>query len=156
MEFERYSMRVAQKPVVLDADRPSKALPTAMLLAQPNKDSRAELLQRVSAPITCLVLIMLAIPLGFVNPRAGASANLIIGLLIFFTYTNLTGLAEGSVRQGKVSFAMAWWPLHLFVALCVLVMFAWRLNVNHPWHPRTRWNAFKRGNAAAGAAKAAA
>jgi lipopolysaccharide export LptBFGC system permease protein LptF len=59
------------------------------------------------------VLILLAIPLGFVNPRAGSSANLIIALLIFFSYNNFVKLVEASVRQGKTAFAVSWWPLHL-------------------------------------------
>ena len=151
MEFERYSMRVASKAVALDAERPSKALPTATLLANPTPDTRAELLLRVSAPITCLMLILLAVPLGFVNPRAGAASNLIIALLIFITYNSLVGVAEGVVRQGKVAFVMGWWPLHLFAACCVVGMFAWRLNVNHPWHPHSRWNAIKRRGATASA-----
>ena len=144
MEFERYSMRVANKAAVLSLDTPTDALPTELLLAQPNRQTRAELLRRLSAPITCLLLILLAIPLGFVNPRAGSSANLIIALLIFFTYNNMTRLAENSVRQGKISFAAGWWPLHLLIALCVLGLFLWRLNVNHRYHPRVLLAAYKR------------
>jgi lipopolysaccharide export system permease protein len=53
-------------------------------------------------------------------------------------------MAEASVKQGRISFAMAWWPLHLIAALTVLALFAWRLNVNHPYHPLVRWNAWKR------------
>ncbi|MFP5390270.1 MAG: LPS export ABC transporter permease LptF [Gammaproteobacteria bacterium] len=151
MEFERYSMRVATRVAELNLDKPSKAWPTEMLLAQPSRDTRAELLYRISDPITCLLLIVLAIPLGFVNPRAGSSANLIVAVLIFFTYNNLVRMMEASVRQGKIGFASAWWPLHLIVALCVLGMFAWRLNVNHPYHPRTLWSAWKRGDVKASA-----
>jgi lipopolysaccharide export LptBFGC system permease protein LptF len=91
-----------------------------------------------------VILMLLAIPLGFVNPRAGSSANLIMALLIFFTYNNLTKLVENSVKQSKLSFAVAWWPLHLFALLTVLALFAWRLNVNHRWHPAVLWSAFKR------------
>ena len=90
------------------------------------------------------MLILLAIPLGFVNPRAGSSANLILALLIFFTYNNLVKMSEASVKQGKVEFAMAWWPLHLVVSLIVLGLFAWRLNVNHHYHPLVLINAWKR------------
>ena len=39
---------------------------------------------------------------------------------------------------------MAWWPLHLLAALAVLALFAWRLNVNHRWHPLVLINAWKR------------
>ena len=47
----------------------------------------------------------------------------------------MTRLAENSVRQGRLSFAAGWWPLHALAALCVLGLFAWRLNVNHRYHP---------------------
>jgi lipopolysaccharide export system permease protein len=117
---------------------------TPALLAVKNQYTMAELLYRISAPIMAVILMLLAIPLGFVNPRAGSSANLILALLIFFTYSNLTKLAEASVKQGKLGFGMAWWPLHLAALLTVVGLFAWRLNVNHRYHPLVLWNAFKR------------
>lgn len=144
MEFERYSMRVATKVPVLGTDVPLDAQPTAMLLAVDNQYTRSELLSRISSPIVCLVLVLLAIPLGFVNPRAGSSANLILALLIFFTYNNLVKMVEATVKKDKLDFALAWWPLHLVVALIVLLLFAWRLNVNHRYHPLVRINAWKR------------
>ena len=144
MEFERYSMRVATKVPVLGTDVPLDAQPTAMLLAVDNQYTRSELLSRISSPIVCLVLLLLAIPLGFVNPRAGSSANLILALLIFFTYNNLVKMVEATVKKDKLDFALAWWPLHLAVALIVLLLFAWRLNVNHRYHPLVRINAWKR------------
>jgi len=144
MEFERYSMRVATKVPVLGTDVPLDAQPTAMLLAVDNQYTRSELLSRISSPIVCLILVLLAIPLGFVNPRAGSSANLILALLIFFTYNNLVKMVEASVKKDKLDFALAWWPLHLVVAIVVVALFAWRLNVNHRWHPLVWLNAWKR------------
>ncbi|MCC2962482.1 LPS export ABC transporter permease LptF [Massilia sp. IC2-278] len=144
MEFERYSMRVATKVPVLGTDVPLDAQSTAMLLAVKNQYTRSELLSRISSPIVCLVLVLLAIPLGFVNPRAGSSANLILALLIFFTYNNLVKMVEATVKKDKLDFALAWWPLHLVVALIVVMLFAWRLNVNHRYHPLVWLNAWKR------------
>ena len=144
MEFERYSMRVATKVPVLGTDVPLDALPMSALLAVKTQYTRSELLSRISAPIVCLVLILLAIPLGFVNPRAGSSANLILALLIFFTYNNLVKMTEVSVKEAKISFAMGWWPLHLFVLIIVIGLFLWRLNVNHRYHPLVLINAWKR------------
>ncbi len=144
MEFERYSMRVATQVAVADGELPANATSTMLLIDNPSRSGRGELLYRIGAPITCLLLILLAIPLGFVNPRAGSAANLIIALLIFITYINLVYMMQASVAQGKSEFAVAWWPLHLIVALWVLAMFAWRLNVNHRYHPKVIWAAFKR------------
>ena len=135
MEFERYTMRVASKASDLADDLGVETLPLKVLLAMPNQFTRAELLWRISAPITCLVLILLAIPLGFVNPRAGSSTNLIIALLIFFSYNNLVKVMESGVRHATLHFATAWWPLHLGAALAVLLLFSWRVNVNHRLHP---------------------
>jgi lipopolysaccharide export system permease protein len=39
---------------------------------------------------------------------------------------------------------MAWWPLHLLALLAVAGLFAWRLNVNHRYHPLRLINALKR------------
>ena len=90
MEFERYSMRVATKVPVLGADMPVDTLSTAGAAgrAEPLHDGRTAMAHRARRSC-CLMLMLLAIPLGFVNPRAGSAANLILALLIFFTYSNL-------------------------------------------------------------------
>ena len=143
MEFESYSMRVTSNNQELDGDRDTDTIPTMQLLGDDSNGARAELLWRISSPLTCLILILLAIPLGFVNPRAGSSANLIIALLIFFSYNNLVKLLEASVRQGKAAFPLTWWPLHLVAALTVFALFAWRLNLNHRYHPLALMSALK-------------
>jgi lipopolysaccharide export system permease protein len=144
MEFERYRMRVStQVPVLGDVSVGGLSTP-ALLAMPPNQYSLAELQYRITSPLMCLVLMLLAIPLGFVNPRAGTSANLILALLIFFTYLNLTKAAEKAVQQGKLDFGVAWWPLHLLIVLAAVGLFAWRTNVNHHLHPMVLLNAFKR------------
>ncbi|MGV7210687.1 LPS export ABC transporter permease LptF [Oxalobacteraceae bacterium A2-2] len=145
MEFERYSMRVTNQAQDMDPNRNTNGMSLAELLAargDPYAD--AELLWRIASPLTCLVLLLLAVPLGFVNPRAGSSANLIIALLLFFSYNNLVQLTEASVQHGRISFALSWWPLHLLAALVAAAMFAWRLYLNHPRHPQALLSALKR------------
>lgn len=144
MEFERYRMRVASQVPVMGDVRVG-GMPTTVLLAMPKNQYRdAEIQYRITWPIMCMVLMLLAIPLGFVNPRAGASANMILALLIFFTYLNLSKAAEAAVKQGKLALGAGWWPLHLLVLLAALGLFAWRMNVNHRLHPMVLLNAFKR------------
>jgi lipopolysaccharide export system permease protein len=144
MEFERYRMRVSSQAPVMGEFK-VESLSTPALMAMPrNQYADAELQYRITAPIMCLVLMLLAIPLGFVNPRAGASTNLILALLIFFTYLNLTKAAEQAVKQAKLAFGMGWWPLHALVLLAALALFAWRLNIHHRWHPLLLANAWKR------------
>ncbi len=71
MEFERYSMRVATQAPMLGADIPVAALSTPALLLAPNRFTQAELLARIAAPITCLILMLLAIPLGLRQSARG-------------------------------------------------------------------------------------
>lgn len=149
MEFESYSMRVTSQAQDIDTGRDTDTITTMALFSDTTNSGRAELLSRIAAPLTCLLLVLLAIPLGFVNPRAGSSANLIIALLIFFSYNNLVKLMEGSVQNGKISFALGWWPLHVVTALVVAAMFAWRLNLNHPKHPLALLAAMKRSRSGA-------
>ncbi len=143
MEFERYSMRVTTRVPVLGANLPFDGMSTLALVASSSPYAMAELLWRVASPVMCVVLMLLAIPLGFVNPRAGSSASLILAMLVFITYFNLIKITEAAVKQGKASFGAAWWPLHLLVMLGVVALFAWRLNVNHRYHPLVLLNAFK-------------
>lgn len=153
MEFETYSMRVASQESQPGSELRFDAMPSDELFKSSGTYAQAEILWRVSIPVMCFLLLLLAIPLGFVNPRAGSSANLIVALLIFFSYQNLVKVFEASVKQGKYAFNLSWWPLHLILALLVVVMFAWRSNVNHRYHPRILWAAFKRRNGKKAVAK---
>ncbi|MEB0288849.1 LptF/LptG family permease, partial [Cryobacterium sp. 10S3] len=83
---------------------------------------------------------VLAIPLGFVNPRVGRSANLIVALLTVIIYLNVVNISQATVAQGRTSFALSWWPVHLLILLLVLALFLWRLKVNSRWHPLVLWS----------------
>jgi lipopolysaccharide export system permease protein len=144
MEFDRYSVRVPGQSKELIDDTSAKSSSTKALLLVPNNFNMAEFLWRISLPITGLLLPLLAIPLGFVNPRAGRSANLIIALLLYVTYTNLLNVMQAQVAQQRFSFGLAWWPVHGMAAIAVLMLFLWRLNVNSRYHPLVIWARWKR------------
>ena len=86
-------------------------------------------------PVMCLLQILLAIPLGFVNPRRGRGLNLTIALLLAITYSNMVGVLQGSVAGGRISFGMAFVLLHLIVLILSVLLLAWRDNTNSHWHP---------------------
>jgi len=72
IEFERYGLLVANQSQAAAGDKSAKALQTWDLLTQDNGFSRGELLWRVALPLMAVLLMLLAIPLAFVNPRAAA------------------------------------------------------------------------------------
>ncbi|MFC7514504.1 LPS export ABC transporter permease LptF [Herbaspirillum sp. GCM10030257] len=144
IEFERYGVLVARQSQALVGDMSARSLSTPLLLANLNNFNGGELVWRLSLPIMGLLLMLLAIPLSFVNPRGGRSANLLIALLLFIIYSNMVSVFQAAVVQKRLSLDTAWWPLHVVAALLIAFLFSWRLLVNHPYHPASLWGAFKR------------
>ncbi|WP_420474036.1 LPS export ABC transporter permease LptF [Noviherbaspirillum sp. ST9] len=144
MEFERYGVLVARQSQALVGDQSARSLTTPELLANMNNFNSGELLWRISLPLMGLLLMLLAIPLSFANPRGGRSGNLLIALLLFIIYSNMVSVFQASVVQKRLAFEAAWWPLHLVAAILIVLLFSWRLFVNSPYHPATMWGAFKR------------
>lgn len=143
MQFEKYSVLVSTQSK-LDADnRSAKALPLSTLLENPNPTRDGELLWRVSLPFMGLFLMLLAIPLGYVNPRVGRSANLIAALIFVSINITMLNMLQMAVVNGRLSFWRASWPMHFLVATLVTIFFLWRLKVNSRLHPSGLWSRFK-------------
>ncbi len=126
MEFARYGLRLDPRPAAR-GDTSSKIKPTAELISDPTPRNRGELLWRVSMPISAVLLALLAIPLSSVNPRVGRSINLVMALLIYVTYNNLTSIAQAWVAQERVGFGVAVWMVHALLALVVAIFFVARV-----------------------------
>ena len=144
MEFERYGVLINSQSQGAAAASSARALPLGLLIANPSNENRGELLWRVALPVMGLSLMLLAIPLGFVNPRGGRSANLLLALLVFVVYSNMVSVLQASVVQERLSLSLGWWPLHVLVALLVAFLFSWRILMNSRSHPLAYWGAFKR------------
>ena len=86
---------------------------------------RAELLWRLGIPLSAIVLALLAIPLSFVNPRAGRSANMLLALFTYLVYNNLMTISQAWVASGKASFALGLMSIHLLM-LCLLPLLFYR------------------------------
>lgn len=137
MEFERYGLRLDQRPVTVQ-DGSSKVRSTLELALDPTSRNLGELLWRIGQPVSALLLALLAIPLSAFNPRVGRSANLFGALLLFLLYNNLLSLMQAWVASGRLSFAVAVWIVHAGVAL-LLVWLLWRrLTLRRPWLGRWR------------------
>jgi lipopolysaccharide export system permease protein len=145
MEFERYGVLVSRQSQSLVGDMSARSLSMPELLAGlKNNFNRGELLWRVALPVMGLLLMLLAIPLGFVNPRGGRSINLLIALLLFVIYSNMVSVFQAAVVQERMQLTLAWWPIHLVAAMLIVLLFSWRLFINSPYHPAIVWGALKR------------
>jgi len=135
MEFERYATRVQAR----EGEAPEathKSLSTLELIENPARQNLGELLWRIGVPVSALVLALLAIPMSFVNPRAGRSVNLLFALLTYMVYSNLLSVSQARVAQGRLSFATGWWLVHALMLLVLVVMFVRRQGMAQPWWRR--------------------
>ncbi len=135
MDFQRYVVVVSRNEKELVDNRSARVLPTLDLVRDPTPMNKGELLWRIAVPLMCLMQMLLAIPLGFVNPRRGRTLNLMIALVLAVSYSNAVGIMQAVVAQGKVGFMVGWWPLHAAALAAIGLLFIWRNNTNSAWHP---------------------
>jgi lipopolysaccharide export system permease protein len=88
-----------------------------------------ELTWRLGLPLAAVWMVLLAIPLSYVNPRTGRAGNLILALLACIVYFNLLTLGSVWVAQGKSSFALGVFLPHGVFALGVAWMFSQHLRL---------------------------
>jgi lipopolysaccharide export system permease protein len=127
-EFERYAMRIETAEAAVRAPT-TKTASTLELLLTRTPPNLAELSWRLGLPFSALILSLLAIPLSFVNPRAGRSMNLVLALLVFMTYSNLLSIVQAAIAQTRLSFTVGVWVVHLCMLLLLATLFYRRLMV---------------------------
>jgi lipopolysaccharide export system permease protein len=132
MEFERYAMRIETREN-RDIDKSTKSMTTWELLLDINPASQGELLWRIGVPLSALTLALLAIPLSFVNPRAGRTNNLLFALLTFMIYSNLLSVSQAWVAQGRLPFEIGVWAVHVLMFITLILLFWKRLAVFSVW-----------------------
>jgi lipopolysaccharide export system permease protein len=125
-EFERYAIRI--EPAEVKQQAPSTQSKASLeLLKNHTRGGIAEIQWRLAMPISAFILVLLAIPLSFVDPRSGRSANLMMAVMIYIIYNNLLSIMQAWVSQGKVDPVIGLWPVHLFFLLLTAYLFYRRL-----------------------------
>jgi len=114
-----------------------KAAPTAALLVSRGSTELAELFWRVSVPISAFLLVLLAVPLSYVNPRMGRSFNLFAALFAYMLYFNCLNIVQSFIAQGRLPLLAGLLLIHSIAATVVVALFQQRLSVLG-WFPRRR------------------
>ena len=134
IKFSDYGFLIEKKlPPIIDVNQ-VEAMPTILLLMTKGNREIAEFVWRVSLPISGIVLIILAIPLSFINPRSGRSVNIIIAILIFAVYNNLMGVTQSYINLGKLNPYVGGSIVHLLIILIASYLMM-RRNLNLPLVP---------------------
>lgn len=135
LEYGRYAVRIETKES-RGIERTPRNTPTLELMAIDQPAYRAELMWRLSVPISAVVLALLAIPLSFVNPRAGRANNMLVALLVYLVYSNAISVFQSWVAQGKLPFAAGLLLPHVVVLAALALMFHKRLAISPFWRRR--------------------
>ncbi len=97
-----------------------KTISTWTLAASDDLRDVAELQWRLSRPLATLLLGLLAVPLSRVTPRQGKYARMLLAIVIYAVYYNLSALARTWLDKGKVDALPGLWWVDALVALLLL------------------------------------
>lgn len=100
-------------------------LPTTKLAVLANKNSAfmAELQWRLSAPLSVILLAIVALPLSRLNPRQGKFARILPAVLLYIIYANLMFVGRSWLTEGKTPVWLGLWWIHLlFLVLSVFII----------------------------------
>ena len=101
-EFAELGTRVGEAAAATRADAPAKALSTLELLRRPTPAHQGELAWRLGLALATFNLVVIAITVSSVNPRATRSGNLLTALFAFVIYYNLLNLGQSWIAGGRI------------------------------------------------------
>lgn len=84
----------------------------------------SELQERLSNPISLVLLGILALPLSRVSPRGGVYGNMLLAFGIYFIYSNLQKINHSWVESGKISITLGFFWINLLLAGLILLLSA--------------------------------
>jgi lipopolysaccharide export system permease protein len=128
VEFEEYSVLANAARLSTSGELPAKSLDTLDLLAKPTNINLAELSWRIGLALAAFNLMLLALLLSAVNPRAGRGYGIGFALLTFVVYYNLLNVGFSRIANGRTGFVSWMLILHGGVLLFTLIWMAARHN----------------------------
>ena len=99
------------------------------MLKDPNPLNLGELAWRIGLPVSALILALLAIPLSFVNPRAGRSLNLVMAILVYMIYNNVISISQAWIAQQRISLPIGLLGVHAAMLVLLMLLFVRRLTL---------------------------
>lgn len=136
LSFSEQGIRLAPPEFIYEAGK-RKVAPTLALLESDDLQDAAELQWRLSAPLSVLLLALLAVPLAHTTPRKGRYAKLILGVVAYVFYANLLGVAQAWVGKGQLPVWLGLWWVHGIVLLLAIWLYLLRdgrtAGLGHAW-----------------------
>jgi lipopolysaccharide export system permease protein len=128
IEFEEYAVLANASRFNAKGDPPAKSLDTMDLLLKPTSLNLAELSWRIGLALAAFNLLLVALLLSAVNPRAGRGFGIAFALLAFVVYYNMLNVGFSRIANGRTDFASWMLALHGGVFVFTLIWMAARHN----------------------------
>jgi lipopolysaccharide export system permease protein len=114
MRFARNDIKLPDNEGEDNDTAAKRAAPTGVLLrAGDDPVMRAELHWRLAAPLSALILTLLALPLSKSNPREPRYARLLVAVLAWWVFNTALGLGRSWISQEKLAPAFGFWWVYL-------------------------------------------
>lgn len=125
MRYKRNDIKLPDNDTDTTADSVKRSAPTLQLLGSTDIVQRTELQWRLMAPISLLVLVLLAVPLARSSPREPRYARMLVALLAWFVYYNCLAIVRSWIGQGKLAPSVGFWIVQIPTVLIALYLL-WR------------------------------
>jgi len=125
MRYARNDVKLTDTEADANADSVKRSAPTTALLASNDIVQRTEFQWRLAAPLSVLVLVLLALPLAKSSPREPRYARLLIALLSWVIYYNCLAIGRSKLSQGVLDPRVGFWWVQVPTVLFALYLL-WR------------------------------
>jgi lipopolysaccharide export system permease protein len=125
MRFAEFTTFIQPPDFVFASDK-RRLYQTSDLWNSADPQDRAELQWRFAAPISVLILALLAVPLSHIKPRQGRYGKLVLGILAYLAYTQLIAVGQAWIAKGQLPPAVGLWWVHALMLVLALWLVAKR------------------------------
>jgi lipopolysaccharide export system permease protein len=113
----------------------TKAASTGSLALSDDSEEIAELQWRLSTPLATILLALIGVPLSRSSPRRGKYAKVMMAVVIFAFYYNLSAIIKKWVEKGVLDpLPGIWWAQLLLAGLLLLLL--WQPSPLFRWRQR--------------------
>lgn len=117
-----------------------EAMSLGELLDRADVAALAEIQWRFSAPVTLLVLTLIAVPLSRTQPRQGRYSGLATAILIYVIYNNLLGASKVWLEKSSIPEWLGLWWVHVAFLLYGLYLLQSQNRYLARWFSRDKAN----------------
>ncbi len=133
-EYGKYGVRIATGDVGPTRET-LESVSSYSLWQQDRSDYQAELQWRLSMPISIVLLAVLAMQLAFSGNASERYLSVIVAIVIYFTYSNLLGIARSLVKKQEISPWLGLWWVHVLIILLIVIFANYPVLVRY-WRSR--------------------